>query len=73
MLIFEKIVYASGAAGNMIPKWAWVSWMFVIVAAILVSILWVLILLNLWIDWFRERSHRAQTGRVGSCGPVRPV
>jgi hypothetical protein len=38
LLIFEKIVYASGAAGNMIPKWAWVSWMFVIVAAILVSI-----------------------------------
>jgi hypothetical protein len=55
LLIFEKIVYASGAAGNMIPKWAWVSWMFVIVAAILVSILWVLILLNLWIDWFREK------------------
>ena len=44
-----------------------------IVAAILVSILWVLILLNLWIDWFRERSHRVQTGRakcVGLCGPV---
>jgi Mn2+/Fe2+ NRAMP family transporter len=38
LLIFEKIVYASGAARNMIPKWAWVSWMFVIVAAILVSI-----------------------------------
>jgi hypothetical protein len=58
LLILQKIVYASGAAGNMIPKWAWVSWMFVIVAAILVSILWVLILLNLWIDWFRERSRR---------------
>jgi hypothetical protein len=29
LLIFEKIVYASGAAGNMIPKWTWVSWMFV--------------------------------------------
>ena len=49
--------------------------MFVIVAAILVSILWVLILLNLWIDWFRERgrraqrSPRAQMGRAGSCGP----
>jgi hypothetical protein len=79
LLIFEKIIYASGAAENMIPKWAWVSWMFVIVVAILVSILWVLILLNLWIDWFRERSRkvqrsrRGQTGRARSCGPVRPV
>jgi hypothetical protein len=51
------VFYASGAAGNMIPIWAWVSWMVVIVAAILVSILWVL---NLWIDWFKERSRRAQ-------------
>ncbi|KAE8099704.1 hypothetical protein FH972_017661 [Carpinus fangiana] len=51
------VFYASEAAGNMIPKWAWVSWMVVIVVAILVSILWVL---NLWIDWCRERSHRAQ-------------
>jgi hypothetical protein len=49
--------YASGAADNMIPRWAWVSWMVVIVSAVLVSILWVL---NLWIDWFRERSRRAQ-------------
>ena len=51
------VFYASGAARNIIPKWAWVSWMVVIVAAILVSILWGL---NLWIDWFKERSRRVQ-------------
>lgn len=58
LLVYKMgVFYASGAADNMIPRWAWVSWMVVIVAAILVSILWVL---NLWIDWFRERSRRAQ-------------
>jgi hypothetical protein len=42
---------------------------FVIVAAILVSILWVLINLNLWIDWFRERTQRAQAGCVDPLDP----
>ena len=51
------VFYASGAANNMIPRWAWISWMVVIVSAVLISILWVL---NLWKEWYRERSHRAQ-------------
>ncbi|KAL3501054.1 hypothetical protein ACH5RR_035503 [Cinchona calisaya] len=48
-------VFASGAAdGGLIPKWAWISWMIVIVVAIWVSILWVL---NLWIDLSRRRAN----------------
>ncbi|KAK7849577.1 tlc domain-containing protein [Quercus suber] len=46
-----------GGANNLIPRWAWISWMVVIVVAVMISILWVS---NLWIFWFRQRSHRAQ-------------
>ncbi|GMJ08199.1 hypothetical protein like AT5G14285 [Hibiscus trionum] len=41
---------------NSIPMWAWVSWMVVIVTAILVSIVWVF---DHWIDWFRRRNYQA--------------
>lgn len=47
-------VFASGAADGLIPKWAWISWMIVIVVAIWVSILWIL---NLWIDLFKRRAN----------------
>lgn len=58
-LVVYKIgmFYASGGANNLIPRWAWISWMVVIVVAVMISILWVS---NLWIFWFRQRSHRAQ-------------
>ncbi|KAJ9176227.1 hypothetical protein P3X46_011565 [Hevea brasiliensis] len=49
--------HLTGEANNLIPGWAWISWMVVIVTAILVSILWVS---NHWIDWLRERSRLAQ-------------
>ncbi|GAV90434.1 adh_short domain-containing protein, partial [Cephalotus follicularis] len=45
------VFYLSGGADNLIPMWAWVSWMVVIVSAILVSILWVS---NNWLNWHRE-------------------
>ena len=48
------IFFLSGTANNVIPSWAWVSWMVVITTAIFVSISWVL---NHWIEWFRERSR----------------
>lgn len=48
------IFYVSGAAENVIPKWAWISWMGVIATAILVSILWIG---NHWALWFRQRRH----------------
>ncbi|XP_047324020.1 TLC domain-containing protein At5g14285-like [Impatiens glandulifera] len=51
MLVF----YLSGKADGLIPMWAWVSWMVVIVGAILVSILWVL---NLWMVLFRDRRRK---------------
>ncbi|KAL5760100.1 hypothetical protein ACOSQ2_018938 [Xanthoceras sorbifolium] len=50
------VFYQSGAAGSFIPKWAWVSWMVVIVTGILLSILWVL---NNWIHLYRERCCKA--------------
>lgn len=51
------VFYASGGANNLIQRWAWISWMVVIVVAVMISILWVS---NLWIFWFRQRSHRTQ-------------
>ncbi|KAL3511409.1 hypothetical protein ACH5RR_030810 [Cinchona calisaya] len=46
--------FASGEADGLIPRWAWISWMVVIVAAIWVSILWVL---NLWIGFCKTRAN----------------
>lgn len=46
--------FASGAADGLIPRWAWISWMIVIVTAIGVSILWVL---NLWIGLYKTRAN----------------
>lgn len=51
------VFYLSGEADDVIPRWVWVSWMIVIVAANSVSILWVL---NLWIGFFKERSNTTQ-------------
>ncbi|KAJ9554408.1 hypothetical protein OSB04_018453 [Centaurea solstitialis] len=45
--------YSNGGGSGEIPVWAWVSWMIVIVNAILVSVLWVS---NLWFNLFKERS-----------------
>ncbi|XP_059284857.1 TLC domain-containing protein At5g14285 [Lycium ferocissimum] len=47
--------YISGAADNVIPRWLWVSWVFVVVTAISVSILWVS---NNWVELYRERSRK---------------
>ncbi|CAK9155819.1 unnamed protein product [Ilex paraguariensis] len=51
------LFYANGGADGVIPRWAWISWMAVIVSAILVSILWVI---NLWIDLYRERTKKEE-------------
>ncbi|XP_022154177.1 TLC domain-containing protein At5g14285-like [Momordica charantia] len=45
--------YANGGAESVIPKWVWMSWIFVVATAISVSILWIS---NLWVELFRERS-----------------
>ncbi|MFS7970433.1 putative TLC domain-containing protein [Helianthus anomalus] len=44
--------YLSGEADGVIPRWVWVSWVFVVVSAILVSIVWIW---NRWVDLYRER------------------
>ncbi|GJX97028.1 TLC domain-containing protein-like protein [Tanacetum coccineum] len=44
--------YVSGGADNVIPRWVWVSWICVVVAAISVSILWIC---NRWIELYRGR------------------
>ncbi|KAJ9135439.1 hypothetical protein P3X46_032622 [Hevea brasiliensis] len=49
------VFYISGAADSVIPKWVWVSWMIVVIAAISVSILWIT---NLWIELYRERKGK---------------
>ncbi|KAM7269199.1 hypothetical protein ACFE04_024696 [Oxalis oulophora] len=43
--------FSGGEVDGLIPKWAWISWMFVIVTAILVSILWIL---NNWSLWYNR-------------------
>ncbi|KAJ7945514.1 TLC domain-containing protein [Quillaja saponaria] len=50
------VFYKNGAADRLIPNWAWISWMFVIATAILVSLLWICIH---WIDWHNERIQKA--------------
>lgn len=49
--------YLTGAADSVIPKWVWISWLLVVVAAISVSILWIL---NLWVVFFREKKKKAE-------------
>ncbi|KAL6193157.1 hypothetical protein ACLB2K_034241 [Fragaria x ananassa] len=51
------LFYMSGAAGEEVPTWAWVSWMVVIVIAICVSILWVL---SHWKDWYRDKVQKKE-------------
>ncbi|XP_014524026.1 TLC domain-containing protein At5g14285 [Vigna radiata var. radiata] len=47
--------YANGGAYGLVPAWAWVSWVLVVVMAIGVSIMWIS---NLWIQFFRERRGK---------------
>ncbi|KAL0336010.1 UNVERIFIED_CONTAM: TLC domain-containing protein [Sesamum radiatum] len=49
------LVFNSGVADGLIPRWAWVSWIVVIAGGIGGSILWVL---HLWIDLYRERKTK---------------
>ncbi|XP_055801620.1 TLC domain-containing protein At5g14285-like [Solanum dulcamara] len=49
------MAFASRKADGVISRPMWMSWMVVIVSAILVSILWVM---NLWVDLFRERQRK---------------
>lgn len=53
MLVF----YLSGAADSVIPKWVWISWVFVVFMAILVSIFWIS---NRWIELYRERMKKVE-------------
>lgn len=56
--VFKMLVfYMSGVADNVVPKWAWISWIFVVFTAISVSILWVV---NRWIEYFRERTQKIE-------------
>ncbi|KAF5763922.1 putative TLC domain-containing protein [Helianthus annuus] len=52
--------YASGVADSVVPRWLWVSWVCVVVAAISVSVLWVS---NNWVELFRERGVRVEKGK----------
>ncbi|XP_022775635.1 TLC domain-containing protein At5g14285-like [Durio zibethinus] len=45
------IFYINGLAENLIPTWAWSSWMVVIITAILVTTIWVF---DHWMDWYKE-------------------
>ncbi|KAG8365944.1 hypothetical protein BUALT_Bualt17G0024600 [Buddleja alternifolia] len=45
------LFYSSGLGNGVIPRWAWMSWIVVIVVGIGVSVLWVV---HLWIDLCRE-------------------
>lgn len=50
------LFYVSGTADNLIPMWAWLSWMAVITSAILLRMLWVL---SNWIGWYRNLGYSA--------------
>lgn len=54
MFVYEMgVFYTGGGGGNEVPMWVWVSWMVLIVGALMGSLLWIL---NLWIDLYRERK-----------------
>ncbi|XP_022735267.1 TLC domain-containing protein At5g14285-like [Durio zibethinus] len=55
------VFYLSGMAKNLIPGWAWASWMVVIVTAILASIVWIF-------DHWYKRSYEAVKKVVYSYG-----
>lgn len=57
LFVFKMVMFHLSEEASLVPGWAWISWMVVIVTGILVSILWVS---NHWIEWLRERSHLAQ-------------
>ncbi|XP_065875799.1 TLC domain-containing protein At5g14285 [Euphorbia lathyris] len=58
MFMFKMgVFYLSGENRGLVPGWAWISWMVVIVSAILVSVVWVQ---NHWVRWLRERRRLAQ-------------
>ncbi|XP_022734886.1 TLC domain-containing protein At5g14285-like [Durio zibethinus] len=48
--------YLSGVADNLIPRWAWASWLVVIITAILLSIVWVF---DHWTHWYKRRNYKA--------------
>ncbi|XVF43776.1 hypothetical protein PTKIN_Ptkin02bG0067500 [Pterospermum kingtungense] len=50
------LFYLSGVAENLIPVWAWASWLLVIVTAILISIVWAF---DHWVDWYKGRNFKA--------------
>ncbi|TKY63119.1 integral to membrane [Spatholobus suberectus] len=49
--------YAGGEARGLVPAWAWVSWVMVVLMAIGVSIMWIS---NLWVQYFRERRGKLE-------------
>ncbi|KAK4764392.1 hypothetical protein SAY87_013830 [Trapa incisa] len=56
--VYELVTfYAGELAEDSIPRWAWISWIVVIVCGILVSIIWVL---NNWKLWYSERSSEVE-------------
>ncbi|XP_074343192.1 TLC domain-containing protein At5g14285 [Apium graveolens] len=48
------VFYTSGAADGAVPRWAWISWMCVIVCAVLLSILWIT---DKWIAFYKS-NHK---------------
>ncbi|KAJ8758903.1 hypothetical protein K2173_002682 [Erythroxylum novogranatense] len=58
LLLFEMgLFYLRGAADGLIPGWAWISWIVIIISAILLSMLWIG---NHWTNWFREKNSGVQ-------------
>lgn len=49
--------FVNGGAEGLIPKWVWMSWIFVVATAISVSILWIM---NLWVELYKERSCKLE-------------
>lgn len=49
------VFFASGMHGDLIPLWAWISWMVVTVSTIGVSLLWIM---NQWLALYRNRIKK---------------
>lgn len=57
--VYQMLV--SGAGDGAIPHWVWISWLFVVIVAISVSVLWIS---NLWASLYRERRRKESVKKV---------
>ena len=56
--VYKMVVfYMGGSVDGLIPRWLWISWVGVVLTAIVVSIMWIS---NLWVELYRYRRRKLE-------------